>query len=103
MAPWTDDQVASLNGYQAAWVFHPYTCGTDGCPRRAAGEVLTATRAGWECPCGYRQAWAQLQMADWSWQRPADVLRGLYPPPGEWPPRGGGDGMPAPDGRREAR
>jgi hypothetical protein len=64
--PFSDDQVASLNAYQAAASGHPFTCGTDGCR-----EVLRAERDGWRCPrCGYWQGWAHAFMADWSWRRP---------------------------------
>ncbi len=43
-APWTDDQVASLNGYQACNYVHPFT-GTRG----PGGEetVLLAIPQGW--------------------------------------------------------
>jgi hypothetical protein len=68
-APFTDDQVASLNAYQGAGAFHPFTCGTESC--RGA---LLATRDGWRCPrCDYRQPWAWEWMADWSWRRAGEV------------------------------
>jgi hypothetical protein len=67
-APFTDDQVASLNAYQAGGRGHPYTCGTDSCR-----GVLIATRDGWHCPgCAYGQSSAWAWMADWSWQRTSD-------------------------------
>jgi hypothetical protein len=69
-APFTPDQVASLNAYQVAGVMHPFTCGgghTNGC-----GEVrLIAAEDGWRCAsdtCDYRQGWAHAFMADWSWR-----------------------------------
>jgi hypothetical protein len=66
LAPFSDDQVASLNGYQAAGTGHPFTCGTDGCR-----GILRAAPAGWYCPgCNYRQSWAWRWMVDWSWRRP---------------------------------
>lgn len=53
-APWTDEQVATLNYYQESGVFHPYTCGGEKC--RAD---LVATVNGWTCPqCDYTQDWA---------------------------------------------
>ncbi|MFF1284352.1 hypothetical protein ACFVY4_26870 [Streptomyces sp. NPDC058299] len=64
-APWTDDQVANLNRYQRAGVFHPFTCGRRDEHRSDPG-VLVAERDGWRCPaadCGYRQTWAHLFMA----------------------------------------
>jgi hypothetical protein len=64
-APWTDDQIASLNAYQKSGVFHEYTCRNDGCP-----AFLMATPAGWVCAvsCSYTQNWAYALMTDWSWQ-----------------------------------
>jgi hypothetical protein len=60
-APWNDDQVASLNAFQQADVFHPFTC--------TCRETLVATKEGWTCPkCPYRQNWAHACMTDWSWQ-----------------------------------
>lgn len=68
-APFTDDQVASLNVYQADRVAHPFTCGGAECR-----EVLRATPRGWVCPgCDYRQEWAHSFMADWTWTRRSDL------------------------------
>lgn len=66
-APWTPEQVALLEAWQARDC-HAYTC-----PRRGSFEhamaaavaedwddrgVLTPTKAGWLCmACGYRQDW----------------------------------------------
>ena len=64
-APFTDEQVASLNAYQMGRVGHPFTCGTDNCR-----GILRATHDGWHCRnCAYRQSWAWSWMTDWSWQR----------------------------------
>jgi len=64
LAPWTDDQVLSLNGYQECCRYHPFTYGE--------GEdkvALIATNDGWvaynEGPVV--QVWAHRWMADWSW------------------------------------
>lgn len=76
-APWTDEQVAGLNAWQAAGHVHPFTCGSEDheivLPRdreqRAAHPewpgtghaVLIATPEGWVCSiqeCAYRQDWA---------------------------------------------
>lgn len=67
-APWTPEQVAGLNRYQYARVFHPYTCGGErgdvahADRAEAYGEdagLLQATPDGWVCPvCNYRQDWA---------------------------------------------
>jgi hypothetical protein len=62
IAPWNDDQVASLTAYQACGFFHEFTCGRSDCRK-----PLTATPAGWVCECGYRQNWAHGFMTDWSW------------------------------------
>lgn len=66
-APFTADQVASLNGYQQSGMFHEFTCGNGACP--GTQEVLVAAGDGWHCPeCGYTQDWAHAMMADWSWR-----------------------------------
>lgn len=60
-APWTDDQVASLNAYQKADVMHPFT---------SEGEDLVATKDGWVMqndPVEVVQDWAHEWMADWGW------------------------------------
>jgi hypothetical protein len=65
-APWTDDQVVNLNHYQAAGLFHPFTCGRRDEHRDNPG-VLVAERDGWRCPaagCGYRQTWAHPFMVE---------------------------------------
>lgn len=76
-APFSDEQVQSLNEYQVSGVMHPFTCGA--C-RDALGlldehgqfndRLLTATPKGWTCPtCDYTQDWAWAWMADRSWTR----------------------------------
>ena len=64
-APFTDDQVESLNAYQKAGVMHPFTHG-DG-PDKVD---LIATRDGWIAAPGGPgvQTWAHAFMADWSWK-----------------------------------
>lgn len=65
-APWTDDQVASLNAYQQSGKLHPFTG-----ERGPNGEetVLIATKDGWVEREGgpVVQVWAHLVMCDWSW------------------------------------
>lgn len=62
-APFNDDQVNSLNEYQADGFMHPFTCGNN-----SNHGVLVATRIGWYCTdCDYTQNWAHGFMADWSW------------------------------------
>lgn len=65
-APFTPDQVESLNAYQVAGVFHEFTCGGD----HDESAMLLATTDGWVCStlCGYTQSWAHEWMADWSWK-----------------------------------
>lgn len=66
-APWTDEQVESLNGYQVSGVMHPFT-GT----RKPNGDetILIATKDGWiEREGGpVMQTWAHTFMADGSWR-----------------------------------
>lgn len=63
IAPWTPEQVDSLNAYQTSGAFHPYTCVTH------SDEPLVATPAGWTCPCcSYRQDWALASMTDNTWR-----------------------------------
>lgn len=80
-APFTPDQVMSLNEFQASGLMHPFTC-----PHRREGahleytsdfpeDVLHATVDGWVCTvCDYTQSWAHLFMADWTWK---SVLRNV--------------------------
>lgn len=67
-APWTDDQVASLNGYQKCRYVHPFT----GDRPDDGGERpdLIATREGWvEYEGGpIYQRWAHDFMANWAWK-----------------------------------
>lgn len=69
--PFTPEQVASLNGYQASGAFHPYTCGYDDCPGVNGGHAsLIAREDGWHCPaCAYTQDWAHATSADGSWRQ----------------------------------
>jgi hypothetical protein len=64
-APFTPEQVESLNAYQRSGDWHPFTCGR-------CGAALAADTHGWLCPtpaCLYQQDWAHPFMADWSWRR----------------------------------
>jgi ribosomal protein S27AE len=69
-APFTEDQVKSLNGYQKSGYCHPFTCGNDKCPKpRFEHSILVAKSDGWHCPrCAYTQTWAHKFMADGSWK-----------------------------------
>lgn len=71
-APFTADQVASLNGFQRSGCWHDFTCGADNCR-----ETLVATESGWICPasaCTYTQDWAWPFMADWSWRAQQELI-----------------------------
>jgi hypothetical protein len=66
--PWTEDQVASLNAYQAAGVMHPFTG-----ERGPKGEetILIATPEGWVERVGgpVVQTWAHAWMVNWGWKK----------------------------------
>lgn len=75
-APFTPDQVESLNGYQQSGLMHPFTC-ADVVHDDTDDEVfadpvlLVATEAGWVCPredCDYTQGWAHDWMANGLWR-----------------------------------
>jgi hypothetical protein len=74
-APFTDDQVKSLNAYQVSGVMHPFTCAhcRDQLGTYADGvfndRLLVATNEGWTCPtCDTTQDWTWEWMADWKWE-----------------------------------
>lgn len=63
-APWTPEQVAALNRFQAEGGMHPFTCGND---HATDALHLVAHEDGWHCwlpDCDYRQDWAHAFMAD---------------------------------------
>lgn len=67
MAPWSPDQVASLNAFQIAHAGHPYTCSGGG---GTHAWELAATPEGWRClypggQCDYHQDWAWEAHTDW--------------------------------------
>lgn len=77
-APWTDQQVESLNEFQVSGVMHPFTC-----HRHPAERLLMARPEGWECPsCDYTQTWAYLYMANRSWEFLLVDKHSPYTPPG---------------------
>lgn len=76
--PWTEEQVAALNGFQHAGVMHPFTCGYRDDHYQADPGILVATPTGWECPyehCAYMQFWAHDFMADPHWVDCPGALR----------------------------
>ena len=63
----TDDEVASINAYQASGAFHPFTC----CDHQA----MRADRDGMHCDkCGNVQTWVHDWMRTWGW-REFDTFR----------------------------
>ena len=62
-APFSDDQVNSLNSFQNSGYCHPFTCV---CGR----SDLIAKYLGWFCPKCNRivQDWAHPFMANWNWK-----------------------------------
>lgn len=77
-APWTDEQVETLNRYQRG-PMHPFTCGSLDHPEREnlspasrntfeKGRTLIAKNDGWHCPtCSYTQ--------DWAWEFMLNVIQ----------------------------
>lgn len=63
VAPFTDDEVHSLNEFQKCGFLHPFTC--------ECGEEMVADNAGWLCEkCNdHVQDWAVRMMTDMSWKQ----------------------------------
>lgn len=85
--PWTEKQVKSLNDFQDARIYHPFTCsggqGGNGCHQN-----LVATTDGWRCPkCGYEQNWADGFMANDGWREMFDYRNRLRKTTPEEPSR----------------
>jgi len=71
-APFTPEQVDSLNDFQETGVMHPFMCGRDGCDSRGDELPLVAGPDGWHCldeRCGYQQDWVHAWMADGTWRQ----------------------------------
>lgn len=65
-APFTLEQVQSINDYQSAGCFHPMTCASD--DEAGCHGHLVADTDGLKCfDCSARQTWVHAWMADWSW------------------------------------
>jgi hypothetical protein len=66
--PWSEDQLASLRGYQTCGYLHPYTCGR-------CGSLLYVEADGWRCSGDdYAQDWAHRFSTDWSWRTEVSTL-----------------------------
>ncbi len=60
-APFTSDEVDSINAFQQSGIFHPFTCGGGDRTSHPDGEGrLVAVEAGVKCPyCDYTQNWVR--------------------------------------------
>ena len=69
-APFTDDQVKSINEFQKSKHWHPFTCGKVHCD-----GILTATTHVLVCrKCGnWKQYWVHDFMVNWDWKRLDDL------------------------------
>lgn len=69
IAPFTPDQVNSLNEYQKSGAFHPFTGRNDLLPE-SKNDILIAEEDGWHSlhDPEFTQNWAYTWMADWSWK-----------------------------------
>jgi len=73
-APWTPEEVAKLNAWQACGWVHEFTCPNRGDENHKDDIGLTATVHGWICPhCDYTQNWAHDFMFDGA-PAPPDIL-----------------------------
>ncbi|WP_405558927.1 hypothetical protein OHV08_33875 [Streptomyces canus] len=91
-APWTDEQVTALNGFQHHGRMYPFTCGAVHSSGRS--PILVATPAEWICPdpsCDYTQDWAHAFMAD---PAASAVVAVAVPPTGQTAPTVWIDGHP---------
>lgn len=62
-APFTEEQIQSMNEYQKSDRVHPFTCSEH------SDIPLIATPAGWICKhCDYKQYWSHEWMGDWRWR-----------------------------------
>lgn len=72
-APFDEQQIASIDGFQACPEFHPYTCCNHQSMRSRTN--MLAYRAGLVCPnCGRLQKWAWDFSADGSWKETAEKV-----------------------------
>lgn len=74
IAPFSQDQVRSINAYQRDGLYHPFTCGES--------HPLVATGMGLYCPEDgkFKQFWVHDFMADWSWLEQRRRVDGLLRP-----------------------
>lgn len=75
-APWTPDEVLSLQQFQNTPEFHEFTCLHRGDGNHRGDGALTPTVRGWICPyCDYTQNWAHGFMLDGSHRETAEATR----------------------------
>lgn len=75
LAPWTDEQVTSLNEFQTMGFMHPFTCRVGS--SHGPGYLL-ATTNGWQCTeknCDYNQTWAHAFMVNGEWRNYRDAMK----------------------------
>jgi hypothetical protein len=85
--PFTPEQVASLNEYQASGIWHPFTC-------RNRGQLhpnLVADTNGWHCTkCDFKQDWAHPFMVDGSWRQGSAAMLARHHSGPKYPKMGSG-------------
>ena len=76
----TEAQVKSINDFQHAGIFHPFTCDNSECRGKEPNfGTLIATVDGLTCPtCDYKQNWVHSFMADDSWRNHDWRQKGLF-------------------------
>lgn len=71
-APFTPEQVQSLNDFQNEAPLHPFTCNGGHLPKEHVHDhevVLIAHEDGWHCPeCDYVQDWCWPFQANGEWR-----------------------------------
>jgi hypothetical protein len=71
IAPFTPDEVATLNEFQKSGIWHAFTCRDGHCR-----GILVVTPQGWTCPeCLYTQDWAYTWMTDGTWRGDQEILK----------------------------
>jgi hypothetical protein len=71
VAPFTPEEVASLNEFQTLAVWNPVVCPAEGCCQKPV-----ATGTGWACPrCAFTQVWADRWMTDGIWRNEGQILK----------------------------
>jgi hypothetical protein len=79
-APFTPDEVLSLQAFQVCGCFHEFTCPNRSAENHRGTGGLWPTVRGWICPyCSYTQSWAHdFMCAGGDHQKSAEVIRGMF-------------------------